>query len=80
MVNMPRGPSGRVVIEMDPEMKRRLHAALVSEGTTLKDWFIHRAEEYLQYRNQPGLPGLEYQESNNKGLRMVAEPDEEYRT
>ena len=68
------------MIEMDPEMKRRLHAALVFEGVTMKDWFIQRAEEYLQYRNQPGLPGLEYKQSINDGLRMVAEPDEEYRS
>ena len=60
---------------MDPEMKRRLHAALVWEGTTLKDWFIHRAEEYLRDHNQPGLG---YKKSTNDGLRMVAEPDEEY--
>jgi hypothetical protein len=65
---------------MDPEMKRRLHTVLVSEGTTLKDWFIQRAEEYLRDHNQPGLPGMEYKESTNEGLRMVAEPDEEYRT
>jgi hypothetical protein len=62
-----------VVIEMDPEMKRRLHAVLVSEGTTLKDWFIARADEYLQYHNQPGLPGLGYPASTSGQMRMVAE-------
>lgn len=65
---------------MDPEMKRRLHAALVSEGTTMKDWFIARAEEHLRYRNQPGLPGLGGYNPQQDGLRMVAEPEEDYNT
>lgn len=68
------------MIEMDPEMKRRLHAALVSEGTTLKDWFIAQADNYLQDRYQSGLPGLDYPTSTSGKLRMVAESDEGHKT
>jgi len=44
---MPKGPSGRVVIEIDPQIKKRLHAVLECEGRTLKDWFLHNAKEYI---------------------------------
>ena len=61
---MARGPSGRVVIEMDPEMKRELHASLVADGTNLKEWFINQARSYLRTRREPDLPGLEDASSN----------------
>ena len=45
--NMSRGPSGRIVVELDPALKKRLHAAVTLDGTTLKDWFRQQAEAYL---------------------------------
>lgn len=47
---MSRGPSGRVVVELEPELKRRLYAQLVREGHTLKEWLVQRASEYLAKR------------------------------
>jgi hypothetical protein len=44
---MSRGPSGRIVVEVDPALKKRLHAALTLDGITLKDWFRQQAETYL---------------------------------
>ena len=44
---MARGESGRVVIEIDPALKRELYAVLSQEGKTLKDWFIMRAEFFV---------------------------------
>ena len=44
---MSRGPSGRIVVEVDPALKKRLHAALTLDGITLKDWFWQQAEAYL---------------------------------
>ena len=38
--------SGRIVIEVDPELKRRLYTTLNASGTTLKDWFERNAAEY----------------------------------
>jgi hypothetical protein len=55
---MARGPSGRLVIEVDPILKRDLHAALAADGLTLKDWFLQRASGYIAERNQPTLPGI----------------------
>lgn len=44
---MSRGPSGRIVVEVEPVLKKRLYAALSLDGATLKDWFRERAEAYL---------------------------------
>ena len=49
---MSIGSSGRIVIEVEPEAKRRLYAALAREGLTLKDWFLKNAENYLADSNQ----------------------------
>ena len=52
---MAVGSSGRVVIDLDPQVKRQLHAALVADGLTLKEWFQRKCERYLQERGQPSL-------------------------
>ena len=52
---MARGESGRIVIEIDPELKRRLYAALAVSGLTLKDWFIFAAEKYATGITQSDL-------------------------
>lgn len=56
---MARGPSGKLVIEVDPALKRALHARLAAENKTMKEWLIERAKEYL--RAQQPLPlGVAY--------------------
>jgi hypothetical protein len=55
---MARGPSGRLVIEVDPSLKRDLHSALAADGSSLKDWFLKRVAEYFAERHQPVLPGI----------------------
>lgn len=52
---MARGESGRIVLVVDPEMKRRLYAALALSGSTLKDWFIKVAQDYCIESQQPSL-------------------------
>jgi hypothetical protein len=52
---MAIGESGRVVLEIDPQLKRRLYSALALEHKSLKDWFIGKAEEYVQAQQQPNL-------------------------
>jgi hypothetical protein len=49
---MSRGPSGRIVIEVEPDLKRRLYSALARDGRTLKDWFVGQANEYIDGSNQ----------------------------
>ena len=77
---MPRGSSGRVVIEMDPQLKRELHSALVADGRTLKDWFIAQAEAFLEERRQPSLPGLlKFPQNQEESNLKVAEDPVPYR-
>ena len=52
---MARGNSGRIIIEMEPEAKRRLYDALDLTGSTLKDWFLKRAEDFCIETIQPSL-------------------------
>ena len=52
---MARGNSGRIVVEIDPRLKRRLYAALAANSLTLKDWFTRRAEEAVSEQEQPPL-------------------------
>lgn len=54
---MPIGDSGRIVLEVEPLLKRQLYSALALEHMTLKDWFIGQAEQYVQAQQQPGLFG-----------------------
>jgi hypothetical protein len=44
---MARGQSGRLVVEIDPKMKRELHAKVARDGRTLKDWLLEQARRYL---------------------------------
>ena len=46
---MPRGSSGRIVLEVDPHLKKRLHAVVALEGRSLKDWFIEQAMAYITH-------------------------------
>lgn len=54
---MAIGESGRIVIEIDPELKRRLYSALALENKTLKEWFIALALQHINTQQQPSLFG-----------------------
>lgn len=54
--HMARGQSGRLVLEVDPVFKRRLHAQLAAEGRTMKEWFLEQAARYLDRAVQQTLP------------------------
>ncbi len=51
--------SGRVVIEINPTLKRSLHASLALSGLTLKEWFVRSAETLCA--------GSNFQVSSNSG-------------
>lgn len=42
---MAIGKSGRVVIELNPLFKEKLHEAVKKEGKSLKEWFESKALE-----------------------------------
>jgi hypothetical protein len=52
---MARGASGRIVLEVDPELKAELYAALAEDGLTLKEWFLERVRQYLYEDVQLGF-------------------------
>jgi hypothetical protein len=47
---MSRGASGRIVLEIDPQLKSELHAAVALDGRSLKDWFLESARAYVLAR------------------------------
>ena len=47
--------SGRVVVELQPELKLALHAALAAEGLSLKQWLTGNAETFVARHRQPAL-------------------------
>lgn len=49
------GNSGRVVIDIEPDLKRYLYAALSLSGSTLKDWFRKSAAAYCEEQKQPSF-------------------------
>ncbi len=44
---MAIGSSGRIVIEVDPELKQKLHKLLRQNGTNVKEWFTDHAVDYI---------------------------------
>ena len=53
---MSIGNSGRIVIEIEPELKKELHSLLRLEGTNLKSWFLENVEQLLSEKGQQSLP------------------------
>ena len=45
---MAHTESGRIVVHLDPMLKRRLYAALAMDNSTLKEWFTKSVERYLK--------------------------------
>lgn len=52
---MSRGPSGRIVVEIEPQLKRGLYAELARNGLTLKDWLVIQAQRFIAESTQPSL-------------------------
>lgn len=49
---MAKGHSGRIVIEVDPALKRELYGALAVDDSTLKEWFLGHVGDYLNSKNK----------------------------
>lgn len=49
------GKSGRIVIDVEPELKREIYSTLTKGGTNMKDWFTTTASTFLREANQPSL-------------------------
>lgn len=53
---MPRGRSGRIVVEVEKELKGRFHATLALDGLTVKEWFVEQASDYVESRSVLSAP------------------------
>lgn len=62
--------SGRIVVDIDSELKMALHAALASKGMSLKQWFSRVAMEFVAEHRQPRL-------AFGESARLVAESEAE---
>lgn len=49
---MAKGHSGRIVIEVDPALKRELYGALAIDDSTLKEWFLDNVSKYLESKTE----------------------------
>jgi len=54
-INMAKGTSGRIVIEVEPDFKKELYIVLGKEGINMKSWFLANAEVFLKNRSQMSL-------------------------
>lgn len=52
-----RGDSGRIVLEIEPDKKERLHNAVRRDGLTLKEWFVQQMDDYLSSSSTAESPG-----------------------
>ncbi len=48
-----------MVIEVDSDLKRKLYTILAADNSTLKDWFVRAATNYIADREQPSLPDFD---------------------
>ncbi|ECI0413436.1 hypothetical protein AH332_08730 [Salmonella enterica subsp. salamae] len=44
---MAKGESGRIVFEVEPELKKALYLVLTMEQKTLKEWFVDKAQKHI---------------------------------
>lgn len=72
---MARGDSGRIVIEVEPETKRQLYAALDLTGSTLKEWFVKRAADFSAEATQPFLFKLTNHSPKNARDQQMGTPN-----
>ena len=50
-----RGRSGKIVINVDPDLKARMYSALKRVDRTMKGWFTDAATGFCDDQDQPGL-------------------------
>ncbi len=59
VIDMARGPSGRIVVEIEPDLKAALYEALARDALTFREWLVRQATDYIEVNRQPSLFVLE---------------------
>jgi hypothetical protein len=65
---MARGKSGRIVLEVDPVLKKDLYLELARREQTLKDWFVGEANGLAYNGSQTNL----FQENSSQATSTLA--------
>ncbi|MDP1590364.1 MAG: DNA (cytosine-5-)-methyltransferase, partial [Prosthecobacter sp.] len=65
------GTSGRIVIDIEPDLKRRLYSTLSLNGSTLKEWFLKSAEQLCEEQIGMGVRREVRYELPKKASRAV---------
>ncbi|CAA6825816.1 MAG: Unknown protein [uncultured Thiotrichaceae bacterium] len=52
---MAVGASGRIVIEISPDLKQALYEQLNQDNLNLKQWFLGHVDEFLENKTQLNL-------------------------
>ena len=71
---MAKGSSGRVVIVVEPALKRDLYVELTRRDLTLKEWFVNQATRFLEQSRQPTLFDADGEPTVNLGVANDATP------
>lgn len=56
---MARGKSGRIVLEIDPELKRKLYLTLEHSQKTMKEWFVKEASDLINYGESDTIKNID---------------------
>jgi len=76
-----KGNSGKIVVNIEPDLKRHLYAALSLSGSTLKDWFRKSAAAYCDEQRQPSFFRTSgYRSGRQKKSLQVREELAQYKT
>jgi len=67
---MSIGASGRIVIEIEKDIKRELYSILSREGLTLKEWFLQSASTYICNKTQYSQSLCETEARSSKGFAI----------
>jgi hypothetical protein len=62
-----RGKSGRVVVDVDPAMKARMYVVLAEQGLTMRDWFVQRAQAFVERPKESETTGSSDAGPNDRG-------------
>lgn len=46
------GSSGRIVLEIEPELKKELYSTLAMDSMNMKQWFLKQVSLYLECHDQ----------------------------
>lgn len=68
---MARGPSGRIVLEVEPSLKQAIYAQLDRRGITLKEWFLATVELELAAGTQLELDLAAAEPAENKKVEKT---------